>query len=120
MHEEEWNGKEYDLYSPRIESRGPDALPSPELKDENSLGNALKQEVGIAREYTGIFGFGAGSFWDALFPDTNEMGKEVYYQVSPSCPTQKLLARTQEIRLDLLIGFISKNTSFRVENSLVS
>jgi hypothetical protein len=89
MHEEEWNGEEYDLYSPRIEPRGPNALPPPKLKDEFTLGNALKQEVGIGEEYTGIFGFGFKSIREALFPDTNEMGKEVYHQGSPSCGTQK-------------------------------
>lgn len=74
MRKEEWDGNEYTLYSPRIEPRVPDALPPPELKDEYSVGNVLKKEAAIAKEYTGIFGFTVGSIWEGLFPDTNEMG----------------------------------------------
>jgi hypothetical protein len=87
MHEEDWDGQEYTFYSPRIEPRGPIALPPPRLKDELTRGNALKQEVGIAEEYPGLFGF--KTIWEGLFPGTNEKGKDVYYQVSPSCRIQK-------------------------------
>jgi hypothetical protein len=45
MHEEEWDGSDYSLYSPRLEPRGPGALPPPMPKDEYSLVNALKKET---------------------------------------------------------------------------
>ena len=42
MHEDEWDGKEYSLYSTRIEFKGPDALPPPVPRDEFTLEHALK------------------------------------------------------------------------------
>jgi hypothetical protein len=82
MHEEEWDGQQYSLYSPRLEPKGPDALPPPLPKDEFSLGNALKKETNIFAEYTGLYGFIAKSTYQGLFPDTNSLGKEVDYQGS--------------------------------------
>jgi hypothetical protein len=52
MHEEEWNGENYSLYSTRIEPKGPNALPPPTPKDEYSLGNVMGKEAGIFAEYT--------------------------------------------------------------------
>jgi len=81
MHEEDWDGKEYTLYSTRIEPKGPDALP-PLPKDEFAIGNALRKEANIFAEYTGLYGFIAKSGYQGLFPDTNSLGKEVDYQGS--------------------------------------
>jgi hypothetical protein len=53
----------------------------PQPKDEYTLFQALKQEVKIAKEYTGAMGFFAGAGWDALFPDRNK-GRDVYFQGS--------------------------------------
>ena len=61
MHEEEWDGSQYSLYSPRLEPRGPGALPPPLPKDEYSLGNAFKKEANISAEYTGLYGLVAKS-----------------------------------------------------------
>jgi hypothetical protein len=82
MHEEDWDGKEYTLYSTRIEPKGPEALPPPLPKDEFSIGNALKKEATIFAEYTGLYGFIAKSGYQGLFPNTNSLGKEVDYQGS--------------------------------------
>jgi len=81
MYEEQWDGKEYSLYSNRLNPRGPNGLPPPTPKDEFGLGRALGQEVKMAEEYTGLFGFVFKSFKNALFPDRNK-GKEVFYQGS--------------------------------------
>ena len=81
MHEEQWDGTEYSLYSNRLNPRGPEALPPPTPKDEFGLGRALSQEVKMAEEYTGLFGFVFKSFKNAIFPDRNK-GKEVFYQGS--------------------------------------
>ena len=61
MHEDQWDGTEYNLYSPRLEPRGPDALPPPLPKDEYSLGNVFGKEANIFAEYTGLYGFVAKS-----------------------------------------------------------
>src|ERR1700761_2651067 len=61
MHEDQWDGSDYTLYSPRLEPRGPDALPPPKLKDEYSLGSVLSKEADIFAEYTGLYGFVAKS-----------------------------------------------------------
>jgi len=82
MHEKEWDGKEYTLYSPRLEPRGPGALPPPLPKDEYSLGNVFSKEANIFAEYTGLYGFVAKSAYQGLFPNTNSLGKEVDYQGS--------------------------------------
>jgi hypothetical protein len=79
MHEEEWDGKEYSLYSTRIEPKGPDALPPPRPRDEFTLGRAMGQEANILAEYTGLYGFIAKSTYQGLFPDTNSKGKQVFY-----------------------------------------
>jgi len=50
-HEAEWDGTKYTLYSPRLEPRGPDALPPPLPKDEYSLGNVFSKEANIFAEY---------------------------------------------------------------------
>jgi hypothetical protein len=61
MHEEQWDGTDYTLYSPRLEPRGPEALPPPIPKDEYSIGNVFKKEANIFAEYTGLYGFVAKS-----------------------------------------------------------
>jgi hypothetical protein len=43
--------------------------------------SALKKEVGIFAEYSGLYGFIAKSGYEALFPDINQ-GKEVFFQGS--------------------------------------
>ena len=82
MHEEQWDGTDYSLYSPRLEPRGPDALPPPLPEDEYSLGNVFKKEANIFAEYTGLYGFVAKSAYQGLFPNTNSLGKEVDFQGS--------------------------------------
>ena len=82
MHEEEWDGKEYSLYSPRLDARFPEALQPPLHRDEYSLGNVFSKEANIFAEYTGLYGFVAKSAYQGLFPDTNSLGKEVDYQGS--------------------------------------
>jgi hypothetical protein len=82
MREEEWDGTAYTLYSPRLEPRGPDALPPSMPQDEFSIGNVFKKEVNIFAEYTGLSGFVAKSAYQGLFPNTNSLGKEVDYQGS--------------------------------------
>jgi hypothetical protein len=79
VHEEQWDGKEYSLYSTRIEPKGPDALPPPRPRDEFTLGRAMGQEANILAEYTGLYGFIAKSTYQGLFPDTNSKGKQVFY-----------------------------------------
>ncbi len=69
MHEEEWDGRQYSLYSTRLEPKGPEALPPPKPGDEFTLAKAMKKEAGIFSEYTGLFGFVARSLWNAVFPD---------------------------------------------------
>jgi hypothetical protein len=44
-------------------------------------GIALKKEVNIFAEYTGLYGFIAKSGYEAIFPDIDQ-GKEVFYQGS--------------------------------------
>lgn len=61
MHEDQWDGTDYTLYSPRLEPRGPEALPPPLPKDEYSIGNVFKKETNIFAEYTGLYGFVAKS-----------------------------------------------------------
>lgn len=46
-----------------------------------SKASALKSEVNIAAEYTGLYGFIAKSGYQAVFPDINQ-GKQVFYQGS--------------------------------------
>jgi hypothetical protein len=82
MHEEQWDGTEYSLYSTRIEPKGPNALPPPMPEDEFTLGKALGKTYGAQEEYTGLFGFVAKSFRQGLFPDTNSLGKHVNFQGS--------------------------------------
>lgn len=81
MHEEEWTGDEYSLYSSRLEPKGPGALPAPKLKDEFTLKNIVKREAEIAAEFTGLYGFLAKSAKNAILPDNNK-GRDVYYQGS--------------------------------------
>ena len=50
-------------------------------EDEFTPGHALKQEVGILAEYTGLYGFVASSAYQAIFPGVNQ-GKDVYFQGS--------------------------------------
>jgi hypothetical protein len=73
MHEDQWDGTDYTLYSPRLEPRGPEALPPPKLKDEYALGSVLKKEANIFAEYTGLYGFVAKSAYQGLFPDTRSL-----------------------------------------------
>jgi len=82
MHEAEWDGTKYTLYSPRLEPRGPDALPPRVPKDEYSLKNVFGKEAKIFAEYKGLYGFIAKSTYQGLFPNTNSLGKEVDYQGS--------------------------------------
>jgi hypothetical protein len=82
MHEEQWDGTEYSLYSTRIEPKGSNALPPPMHEDEFTLGKALGKTYGAQEEYTGLFGFVAKSFRQGLFPDTNSLGKHVNFQGS--------------------------------------
>jgi hypothetical protein len=72
MHEDQWDGTEYNLYSPRLEPRGPDALPPPIPKDEYSLGNVLSKEANIFAEYTGLYGFVAKSAYQGRSPHPAE------------------------------------------------
>jgi hypothetical protein len=81
MHEENWNGEDYTLYSTRLEPKGPGAVAPPRPEDEFTLRHALKQEVGILAEYTGLYGFIASSAYQAIFPGVNQ-GKDVYFQGS--------------------------------------
>jgi hypothetical protein len=65
------------MYSEAISTKAPPALP----EDEFTLTHALKQEVGILAEYTGLYGFMASSAYQAIFPGVNQ-GKNVYFQGS--------------------------------------
>ena len=51
-------------------------------KDEFTLGRAAGQEANIFAEYTGLYGFIAKSVGQALFPDTNSKGRNLYFQKS--------------------------------------
>jgi hypothetical protein len=59
-----------------------EALPPPMPKDEFTLGRAAGQEANIFAECTGLYGFIAKSVGQALFPDTNSKGRNVYFQRS--------------------------------------
>ena len=52
MHEEQWDGSKYSLYSTRLEPKGPEALPPPMPQDEFTLGKAFGKEAEIGAEYT--------------------------------------------------------------------
>ena len=80
MHEEEWDGKNYTLYSTRLEPRGSEALPPPPPKNEYSISNVIGQELNIFAEFTGLPGFLAKSAVGAAFPDYGSPA--VYYQGS--------------------------------------
>lgn len=81
MHADQWDGKDYTLYSSRLEPRGPDAIAPPAPKDEFGLGRVLDREATIFSEYTGLYGFLARSAWNKAFPD-QDRGKDVYFQGS--------------------------------------
>jgi hypothetical protein len=81
MHEDEWNEKDYTLYSTRLEPKGPDALAAAKPKEEYGLWHAAKQEVRTFAEFIGLPGFIMKSSFNALYPDKNK-GKEVYLQGS--------------------------------------
>jgi hypothetical protein len=59
-----------------------EALPPPMPKDEFTLGRAAGPEANIFAEYTGLYGFIAKSVGQALFPDTNSKGRNLYFQKS--------------------------------------
>jgi hypothetical protein len=81
MHEDQWSGEKYSLYSTRLEPKGPDALPPPELQSEFSLKNIISRQAEIAAEFTGLYGFLMKSAKNAVLPDTNK-GRNVYFQGS--------------------------------------
>jgi len=49
------------------------------LVHRTTKGSALKKEVNIFAEYTGLYGFIAKSGYQAIFPGVNQ-GKQVFYQ----------------------------------------
>jgi hypothetical protein len=65
------------MYLETIPTKAPPTHP----EDEFTLRHALKQEVGILAEYTGLYGFIASSAYQAIFPGVNQ-GKDVYFQGS--------------------------------------
>jgi hypothetical protein len=81
LHEDQWDGQQYTLYSTRLEPKGSGALSAPAPKDEFTLGQALKKELHIGAEYTGLYGYVAKSTYEALFPD-HDQGRDVFFQGS--------------------------------------
>lgn len=81
MHEDEWDRKDYSLYSTRLEPRGDNALPPPEPGDEFSLWEATKSEILAGTEFPGLPGFITRSIYNAVVPDTNK-GHKTFLQGS--------------------------------------
>jgi hypothetical protein len=81
MHEDEWRGDEYSLYSPRLEPKGDAGLPPPFPRDEFGLKNVLDNETTIFSEWVGLPGYISRTVFSKLFPD-NDIGQEVYFQGS--------------------------------------
>lgn len=81
MHEDEWSGDQYSLYSTRLEPKGDKALPPPKPVEEFGLGSALKQEWRQFEEFIGLPGFLFYSARSKIFPD-DDIGQEVYLQGS--------------------------------------
>jgi hypothetical protein len=81
MHEEDWTGEQYSLYSTRLEPKGPDAIAPPFPKDEFGLKRALGQEAAMFAEYTGLYGFVAQSGYNALLPNYDK-GRQAFFQGS--------------------------------------
>jgi hypothetical protein len=88
VHEDQWDGTEYNLYSPRLEPRGPEALPPPLPKDEYSVGNVLKKEANIFAEYTDLYGFVAKSAYQGLFPDTRSLHPAAHKNLTRTRPME--------------------------------
>ena len=81
MHEEEWNGDEYTLFSPRVEPRGPQAVAPPTPKEEFGLRDILNRETEQAAEFSGLSGFLAKTLLNKARNNTR-FGKDVYYEGS--------------------------------------
>ncbi len=115
MHEDQWDGTDYTLYSPRLEPRGPEALPPPKLKDE-SMPSAVssKKEANIFAEYTGLYGFVAKSAYQGLFPDTRSLHPAAQ-QKPHACATSRNLST---IPVRLFLGSLTLIME-RIESSLL-
>jgi hypothetical protein len=81
MHTDEWQvGDNYDLYSSRLEPKGPDALHVAEPREEFSLWHAFKKEVVTMAEFIGLPGFIMKSAFNKAYPNNGK--KPVYLQGS--------------------------------------
>lgn len=81
MHEAEWDGKDYTLFSPRVEPRGPNGLAPAAPKEEFGLADVFNRETEQAAEFTGLSGFLAKTFLNKA-RNNNGFGKTVYYEGS--------------------------------------
>lgn len=81
MHEEDWDGTKYSLYSTRLEPKKGLGAPPPLPESESGLGSALKQETNVGLEFIGLPGFTAKSIWQKMFPNQN-IGRDVQFQGS--------------------------------------
>jgi hypothetical protein len=82
MHEDDWDGTEYTLFSPRVEPRGPAALPAPMPQEEfRSLGEVLRRQGEIAAEWVGLPGWAAKTLKNKIL-NRRGFGKEVFFEGS--------------------------------------
>jgi hypothetical protein len=81
MHEDQWSGEDYSLYSPRLEPKGDDGLPPPFPRDEFGLKNVLGNEATIFSEWVGLPGYISRTVYQKLFPN-QDIGQEVFFEGS--------------------------------------
>jgi hypothetical protein len=82
MHEDEWSGDDYTLYSTRLEPREGRGLPPAKPVAEFGIVHTLKRELRQFEEFIGLPGFMFHSAREALMPGYDSMGKQVFLQGS--------------------------------------
>lgn len=82
MHEKEWDGTDYTVFSRRVEPKGPKALSNPKLREEYGFKDVVRREGEIAAEFVGMPGFLAKSLKNKIRPDNENRGKEIFFSSS--------------------------------------
>ena len=81
MHESEWNGDDYTLFSPRVEPRGPAGLAPAHPREEFGLSDVVNRQTEQAAEFTGLSGFLAKTVLNKARNNTG-FGQTVYFEGS--------------------------------------
>lgn len=76
----EWSGDQYNIGSPRLQPRGPDALAPAPLQQEFGIKDTVKREAMQMSELIGLPGFIGRTLYGNMYPGTQ--GKDVYLQGS--------------------------------------